>query len=246
MSSVQISAYQAGMDARFRIAARHSRLVRALRIAVPMAVLLAMTAIVAISIFNPFRFLAKLPVEIDNVVVSGTKVTMESPHMSGFTPDQRPYELWAKTAVQDLTDPNHLDLNTLRAKVMMEDQTTVTVDARAGRFSTKEQLLDLQKDIYLHTTSGFEAWMTQAAVDMAKGTVSSDRPVDVKMLNGTVRGQRMRITERGALIRFEGGVVVNLMADKTLPEPEAAGSSEPAPASAAKLPAASGNRANPK
>jgi len=38
----------------------------------------------------------------------------------------------AKTATQDLTDPDHVDLKTLRAKVLMEDQTTVTLDARNG------------------------------------------------------------------------------------------------------------------
>ena len=38
MNSVQVPAYQAGMDKRFAIAARHSRMVRILRVAVPAAV----------------------------------------------------------------------------------------------------------------------------------------------------------------------------------------------------------------
>ena len=98
MNSVQNPAYQAGMEARFAIAARHSRMVRMLRIAVPVAVTLALAAIVAVSVFNPFRMLMpKLPVDMGNLVVSGTKITMETPHLSGYTPDKRPYELWAKT-----------------------------------------------------------------------------------------------------------------------------------------------------
>ncbi|HEV7599044.1 MAG TPA: LPS export ABC transporter periplasmic protein LptC, partial [Bradyrhizobium sp.] len=96
MYSVQNPALQAGMDARFAIAARHSRLVRMLRIVVPTVVALAMAGLIAISIFNPFRLLMKqLPIDMDNLVVSGSKITMESPHLSGFSPDQRPYELWA-------------------------------------------------------------------------------------------------------------------------------------------------------
>src|SRR6202142_3804876 len=94
---------------------------RMLRVAVPAAVTLAMAAIVGISVFNPFRLLMpKLPLDVGNVVVSGTKITMESPHMSGYTADQRPYEMWAKTATQDLTDPDHVELKTLRAKVLTE------------------------------------------------------------------------------------------------------------------------------
>ena len=50
------------MEARFAIAARHSRMVRILRVAVPAAVILSLAAIVMVSIFNPFRMLLpKLP-----------------------------------------------------------------------------------------------------------------------------------------------------------------------------------------
>ena len=237
MNSVQNPAYQAGMEARFAIAARHSRIVRVLRVAVPAAVVLSMAAIILVSIFNPFRMLLpKLPIEMDNLVVSGTKITMESPHMSGYTPDQRPYEVWAKTATQDVTDPDHVDLRTLRAKLLMEDQSTVTLDALNGLMDNKQQLLDLHKDIYLQTSTGYEAWLSQAFVDMAKGTVTSDEHVDVKWADGTVSSDRLRITGGGEVVRFEGNVVMNI--DK-LPPPESA--PEPAPPPA---PGAPGGPAN--
>uniref|UniRef100_Q07UJ8 LPS export ABC transporter periplasmic protein LptC n=1 Tax=Rhodopseudomonas palustris (strain BisA53) TaxID=316055 RepID=Q07UJ8_RHOP5 len=222
MQSIPIPAQPAGMEARFAVAARHSRLVRILRVAVPLAVALAMAGIVAVSVFNPFRLLAKLPLDMGNLVVSGTRVTMEAPHLSGFSPDGRPYELWAKAATQDLTRPDHVDLATIRAKVVTDDQSTVTIDARNGVFDTKAQLLDLRKDVYLQSSGGYQAWMTQALVDLGKGTVNSDEPVDVVWQGGTLRGQKLRISERGELIRFEGGVVMNL--DRAEPPP----ASEPA------------------
>ena len=229
MNSVQNPAYQAGMDARFAIAARHSRMVRLLRVAVPTAVVLAMTAIVFVSVFNPFRMLLpKLPLDMGNLVVSGTKITMESPHLSGYSPDQRPYQLWAKTATQDLTDPDHVDLNTLRAKVLMEDQTTVTMDARNGLFDSKQQLLDLHKNIFLQSSTGYEARLSQAFVDIAKGVVTSEERVDVKLLNGTLAADRLRITGGGEVVRFEGNVMMNLVMDP--PSPPGA-SASPATAS---------------
>jgi lipopolysaccharide export system protein LptC len=199
------------MEARFASAARHSRMVRILRIAVPAAVVLAMAGIVAVSIFNPFRMLLpKIPVDMGNLVVSGTKITMESPHLAGFSTDQRPYEMWAKAAIQDLTDPDHVELKTLRAKVMMEDKSTVTMDARTGYFDSKQQLLDLRKDIFLQSSTGYEARMTQAFVDINKGTVTSDEHVDVKLLNGTLTADKLRIFNSGEVVRFEGNVVMNL------------------------------------
>jgi lipopolysaccharide export system protein LptC len=248
--SVQNPALQAGMDARFAIAARHSRMVRILRIAVPAVVGLAMAGVVAISIFNPFRALMKqLPVDMDNLVVSGTKITMEAPHMSGFTPDQRPYEVWAKTATQDLTDPDHVELNTPRAKVLQEDRSTVTMEARTGLFDTKANLLDLRKDIFLQSSTGYEARLSQALLDIGKGTVTSEEHVDVKLLNGTLTADRLRITEKGALVRFEGHVVMNLIMDSPEPTPTAAEpepAPEPPPVQPTKARPSSAKRANAK
>jgi lipopolysaccharide export system protein LptC len=228
VNSVQNPAYSTGMEARFAAAARHSRMVRLLRVAVPATVLLAMTGIVAVSVFNPFRIngLVKLPVDISNLVVSGTKITMETPHLAGFSTDQRPYEVWAKSAIQDLTDPDHVELRTLRAKVMMEDKSTVTMDARTGFFDSKQQMLDLRKDIFLQSSTGYEAKLSQAYVDINKGTVTSDEHVDVKLLNGTLSADKLRIINSGEIVRFEGNVVMNLvMETPPAPEPEP----EPAP-----------------
>lgn len=214
------------MDARFAAAARHSRMVRILRVLVPAAVVLSMGAIVGISIFNPFRLLTKLPLDMGNLVVSGTKITMETPHLSGFSPDLRPYEMSAKAATQDLTVPNRVDLDTLRAKVMMEDKTTVTMDALVGRYDTKQQVLDLAKSIFLQSSTGYEARMTQARADLANGTITSDEPVDVKLLNGTLTADKLKILEKGDIVRFEGRVVMHLVMDPPAAVPSVQSASE--------------------
>src|SRR5215204_270466 len=211
---MQNPAVDAGLEARFASAARHSRMVRVLRIAVPAAVVLAMAAVVAVSVFNPFRMLLpKLPVDIGNLVVSGTKITMESPHMAGFSTDRRPYELWAKSATQDLTKPDYLELSVIRAKILMEDRTTVTMDARTGYYDSKQQLLDLRKDIFLQSSTGYEAKLSQALLDINKGVVTSEERVDVKLLNGTLVADKLRILNSGEIVRFEGNVVMNLVMD---------------------------------
>jgi lipopolysaccharide export system protein LptC len=212
---VQNQTFDATLEARFAAAARHSRMVRILRIAVPAAVILAMTGVLAVSIFNPFRMLLpKLPVDIDNLVVSGTKITMENPHLSGFSSDRRPYELRAKAAIQDLANPDHVELRTLRAKVVMEDRSTVTLDARTGFFDSKQQMLELKKDIFLQSSTGYEAKLSQAMLDINKGLVTSHEHVDVKLLNGTLVADGLKILNSGEIVRFEGNVVMNLMLDQ--------------------------------
>jgi lipopolysaccharide export system protein LptC len=211
VNSVQNPAIQANLEARFAAASRHSRMVRFLRIAVPGAVCLAMAGVIGISIFNPFRMLMpKLPLDMSNLVISGTKITMESPHLSGYTPDQRPYELWAKTAVQDVTNPDLVELNKLRTKVLMQDGSTTFLDSLTGLFDNKQQTLELHKDILLQTTTGYEARLTQAFVDLVRNTVDSDEHVDVKLTNGTLTSDRLHITGGGEVIIFEGNVVMHI------------------------------------
>ena len=116
--------------------------------------------------------------------------------------------------MQDVTNPNNFELQELRAKVQMEDKSSVSMEARRGLFDTKTQLLTLKENIVLQSTTGYEARLTQADVDLGGGTVSSDAPVAVKLLNGTLDAKRLRITENGALVRFEGGVSMILIPDQ--------------------------------
>ena len=209
MQSVRDPVYLAALEARFVAAERHSKLVRVLRKAVPAAIGVSLLAIVGISIFNPFRMMPDLPFDVGNVVVSGTKITMQSPHLAGFTPDRRPYEVTARTALQDITNPNFIELETLKAKIEMVDKSVVLMDARKGYFKNREQLLDLHEDVFLKSAS-YEARLTEATIDMAKGTVVSDKPVNVKMIDGTLDAQRLEITGRGELMIFHGGVTMHL------------------------------------
>jgi lipopolysaccharide export system protein LptC len=219
VDSVRDPVYLAALEQRFAVAARHSKHVRLLRKAVPAAILASMLLIVGVSVFNPFRMLSNLPINFGNVVVSGTKITMQSPHMAGFTPDRRPYEVTARTAVQDVTNPNFIELETLKAKMEMEDKSIVLMDARKGFFKNREQLLDLHEDIVLRSPS-YVARLIEATVDIGKGTVVSDKPVNVKMIDGVLDAQRLEITGKGELMTFHGGVVMHLNpVDKAPPPP---------------------------
>lgn len=205
------AAPQLGRNDPFVRAARHSRRVRQLRIVLPVAVGCALLAVVLISTFNPWRVLSGLPVQVGDVVISNTKITMEAPRLSGYTPDKRAYELTAKAAAQDLKNPTLVELRDMLAKVEMQDNVTVTMTAASGLYDTKDSKLKLNESIVLQSSSGYEAHLSDADVDIRKGTVTSENPVAVKLLNGDLNAQRLSITEQGASVLFHGGVSMNLM-----------------------------------
>ena len=198
-------------DRAFRAARRHSRVVRILRVAIPLAVVLGFTGIFLITYFNPLRLLAKLPVDVGNLVVSGTKITMEHPRLSGFTGDARAYELSADAAKQDLTKPDLIELRNIHAKVQMQDKSTMEMSATAGIYDSKGETIKLDQNIVLSSSTGYRGRLSQATVDIRKGNVLSEQPVEVDLLQGTLNANRLEIADSGDLVRFGGGVNMTLM-----------------------------------
>ena len=60
--------------------------------------------------FNPFRVLANIRVDPGKIIISGTRIKMGSPRYAGYTSDNRPYEVTAQAASQDITKPDLIDL----------------------------------------------------------------------------------------------------------------------------------------
>jgi lipopolysaccharide export system protein LptC len=204
-------------DRAFRAARRHSRLVRILRITVPVTVVIGLVIVTLITYFNPLRMLAKLPINIDNLVVSGTKVTMEQPRLAGFTSDARAYELTADTAAQDMTRPNIVELRNIRAKVEMQDKTSMEMTAISGIYDAKGETLKLDREILLRSSTGYQGRLSEALIDIRKGNVVSEHPVEVKLLQGTLNANRLDILDSGDLVRFHGGVIMDMMLNQSPP-----------------------------
>jgi len=195
----------------FRVARRHSRLVRILRVAIPLVVVAGLTGITLVTYYNPLRMLNKLPIDISNLVVSGSKVTMEQPRLSGFTKDARAYEFTADAAAQDLTKPDIVELRNIHAKVEMQDKTTMVMTAVNGIYDTKAETLRLERNIVLSSSNGYKGRLSEARIDIRKATVVSDQPVELELLQGTLNANRLEIVDSGDLVRFHGGVSMVMM-----------------------------------
>ena len=203
-----------GFERAYRAAQRHSRYVRWLRVATLFGIAAMLCAVAAVNYFPPLGEF-RLPTELVNMVINGTKITMQSPRLAGFTTDARAYEFTANAAAQDITKPDMMELQQLHAKMEMEDKSTVNMTALTGLYNMKAETLTLSKDIVLVSSTGYEGYLTEAVVDMRTGNVVSEKPVRVKLLNGFLNSKRLEVAENGALLRFIGGVAMTLQPDKS-------------------------------
>jgi lipopolysaccharide export system protein LptC len=136
---------------------------------------------------------------------------MQQPRIAGFTRDNRRYDLTAQAAGQDLTKPDMVELHGIQASMEMLDKSLFQTTARSGLFNTKSEQLTLSQNIMVTSTSGYQAVLSEAVVDIRAGKIVSEKPVEVTTSSWTVNANRMEIGESGNLVRFERGVAVLLL-----------------------------------
>ena len=214
----------------FRSAARHSRHVRFFRRAIPVTLVGVLVALAAAAYLQPLRLLAKLPIDPRSLVLSGSKINMEAPRIGGFTRDGRPYDLTARSGAQDLANPGVLELTDVVAHVTMQDRSTLELRADNGVYDTKADIMDLNTNVVLITSTGYTVRLDEVRIDNKAGRVSSKRPVAVTMSSGTVDAKGLEVLDNGDLIRFTGGVETHLVPQQTPGSANAAPAANPAPA----------------
>ena len=209
-----------GCEEAYRAAQRHSRIVRGLKYALPAL------AIVAVAVFwgsarHISGDLANL-IALAQIDTKSNSVVMDKPHISGFEGTRRAYEVKADSAMQSLDDPKVVTFRKVDAHIGLEDAGIATVNAATGVYNGNSNMLDLKDGISIKTTTGYAASFESASVDLAKGSLSSSRPIEITTSEGSLRANSVEVSDRGKKIVFSGGVSVSYMPPDELAAPAAA------------------------
>ena len=207
-------------------AKRHSSRVRALKIAIPAGAFIAAALVFAASVYKPFGDIPGLT--IGGISISGSKIAMENPRLTGFRQDSRPYEVNAKAAFQDVRKPGVVELKDVNARLTTDGAGTVaTLVSAAAVFDTSKEFLDLTQEIRITTNRGEEILLRSASVDMKAGTAVSREPVKVTTQNGTIEADAVQVTEGGRTLSFQGRVRTQFSRAAIEPADEAANKAAP-------------------
>lgn len=208
----------------FVAAARHSRRVRFLRRAIPLAGIAGLAAALFATLSG---ILAPPPADlsIDRVALRDRKIVMEKPRLSGFKRDGSSYEMTAANATQDLASPNLVDLEALTARIRTGAEGWANLSGEAGRFDSKAERLDMKGTVSVKTDSGIEARLRDAVIDFKSGSVLTEQPTEVKTNHGNVRSDRLEVLESGKRLVFEGNVQ-SVFVNNVRPERQSAAEEE--------------------
>ncbi|EEY08634.1 conserved hypothetical protein, partial [Brucella pinnipedialis M163/99/10] len=190
-------------DSLFHAAQRHSVRVRVLKTALPVA------AIALAAVFSWYTFLAtpasSVKVEVNTGGETG-KLVMKSPHLNGYTKDNRPYSMTAAKATQDVKNSGAITLEGISARLPVGEKGHATVEAASGVYDNANGRLQLDKDFTVTTDNGLRAQLHSADVNLKSGQIATDKPVDIR--NGTthILADSMQVKDNGKVLIFENNV----------------------------------------
>jgi lipopolysaccharide export system protein LptC len=191
----------------FASAERHSRRVRLIKLALPLA------ALFGIGFFSAATFLVSAdtaPPPASPVTMNDGRIVMAKPKLEGFTADKRPYKMTAERAIQDSAKANVVELQQITADLPFGRDATATLTADAGLLDNVSSLLELTDNIKLVTSDGMTVKLSAAKIDIAKNSVSSDKPVDIDMDGSHLTAESMQIMDGGKIMKFERKVRMNI------------------------------------
>lgn len=190
--------------AAYKAALRHSARVRAMKRLIPLAALVAVAAVAIIGILKPFNSIGNLA--LGPVSLSGSKITMDAPRLTGFREGTQPYEVTAASATQDISNPSIVELQSITGQVQLENGGQARINAATGVYNSQDESLNLTGDVRVRTDTGHDAKLSSASVDFKSGRIISEEPVTVTLSEGTISANRLDISDNGKHIVFEGKV----------------------------------------
>ncbi len=202
-------------------AERHSIRVRYLRKVIIIGCAAGAGLLTIFTLFDPFRPTIG-GLTIGQLGLNGTKVTMEQPKLNGFRKDGRAYEVRASSGVQDIREPNLIDLTDIDAKIAMADRSNTNITARSGTYDSKGEWMDMRGEVRIKSEAGYDVTMKSAHMDFKAGTMVSKEPVTVQMRSGMVAADQVNVTDNGQIMTFENNVKSIFFAEKDEPVSKAA------------------------
>ncbi len=192
----------------FQRASRHSTMVRALKIGLPILALAAgglyfLSSGVSVS-------LGPIDASISRVEVRRDALRMVNPKIEGVTDQGGTFVVRADYADQSVSQPTQITLNAVKAEVNQPGRGWSRLTAPRGTYDSKTEALALLDDIQVTSDSGLKAYLTSAAIDLNKQTVASTEPVRAEMPNGNVRADTLHIDMAKTQLSFDRNVRVHM------------------------------------
>ena len=194
----------------FRSGRRHSLLVKALRIVLPIAAL-GVTAYYALTLGVSWQ-LGAGRIKVGEIQLTADDLTMKNPTYFGLTKEGGRYEVRAKKAILEFNKEAPIKLIDIDGELLQANNVATKLKAKHGLLDNAKSELELYDGIEIDASNGMKARMSRAMVYSKEHRVVSKHPVDLTMPTGRVQGASMTMRTDTREATFIGDVKAHLVA----------------------------------
>lgn len=172
-----------------------------------MALLLAVT-LIAVAWLNSGEGGARIVLASRDKDEGQAAALMSKPRYQGLDAKNQPFNILAERAVQ--RDMNTVELQQVSADLSTNDGRWLALTATGALYRTEAKLLDLSGGVSLFYDEGYEFRTDRVRLDVGAGTAEGEVPVEGQGPAGTLKADRFKVLDRGAILQFNGNVKVTL------------------------------------
>ncbi len=208
-TGVRVGAGVADRARAFALARRHSRLVRLLRVALPLAAagILAVYA----SILTVSWYLGSGRLKVAGIQVTADDLTMKNPDYFGVNKDGSRYRVQAKRAVVGLNQNAPIKLIDIDGELLQTGNAVTKLKAKHGLFDNPKGELELFDGIEVEGSNGLTARLSRAMIYSKESRIVSKHPVVASTPTGSVQASAMTMHTKTKAVAFRGAVSVRML-----------------------------------
>ncbi len=193
----------------FASAQRHSRVVRLLRIVLPLAAALLLTGYALVLTLN--WQLSGGRVSVSGISLTADDFTMKDPTYSGSTKEGGNYVVRARRAVVAFDQKAPIKLIDVSGDLVQASNVKTKLKAKHGILDNPKQELELYDGVEIESSNGLIARLARATVYSKENKVVSDHPVSAMTPTGSVQAAKMVMNTKTNFAQFRGEVAVQLV-----------------------------------
>lgn len=209
---------------------RYSRFVSIMKVLLPSAATMLLALVVLYSVIGRSG---------DNVTVSMTALNslendkqMVKPRLTGSDGRGQMFTVTASAVGQEIgatPDQSLMTLFDVESDIMMQSKNWTKVEAKRGLLDGKAKKLSLTGAINIYSDLGYECHTDAAQYDIAKGVLTSKRPIQCQGPLGLLNGNGFEGQRTAELIKLTGGVKTTFYPPKRDPQPAPTPAETPTP-----------------
>lgn len=206
----------------FAAANRHTSRVRWLRRAFIIVPVVIGLGIFVMTVFDPFRHFPG-NISIGRVDIEGSKITVETPNITGLQTNGQPFAIRAAKAVQDIVQPNIVTLTDVNSDLGMEDKSNAHITAETGVYDSKIDRVQLTGRVRIKNIGRYDMRMQRSEIYMKPGILDGWDKVEVLIEDGIIKADSMHLEDNGHHITFAGNVFSHFDSEAPTEAPQAGG-----------------------